>query len=269
MDQKELLDKIRHSAEHIEVPESLTAEKMEEKLRQIEEQKKIQRRKIMVKWIEAAAVMALVAAGGTQLGMQKEPGNVTEARLQTTLEQTAEADTEEMTADELQEENAQKKTTQTEGEQTADDGTVTGYSQADSEEQLYDALKECQYQTSYYAKGGLGDSVEMLEESASADSVLMDTGAVSSSADYSQTNVREAGVDEVDVVKTDGKYLYILKSDSSVKIVDIQSSEMKLVSTVTLDQLNESIEEIYLEDDQLILVTSGYHSSMEEQESDV
>ena len=269
MDQKELLDKIRHSAEHIEVPESLTAEKMEEKLRQSEGQKKIQRRKIMVRWIEAAAVMALVAAGGTQLGMQKEPGNVTEARLQTTLEQTAEADTEEMTADELQEENTQKKMTQTEGEQTADDGIVTGYSQADSEEQLYDALKECQYQTSYYAKGGLGDSVEMLEESASADSALMDTGAVSSSADYSQTNVREAGVDEGDVVKTDGKYLYILKSDSSVKIVDIQSSEMKLVSTVTLDQLNESIEEIYLEDDQLILVTSGYHSSMEEQESDV
>ena len=269
MDQKELLDKIRHSAEHIEVPESLTAEKMEEKLRQSEGQKKIQRRKIMVRWLEAAAVMALVAAGGTQLGMQKEPGNVTEARLQTTLEQTTEADTEEMTAGELQEENAQKKTTQTEGEQTADDGTVTGYSRADSEEQLYDALKECQYQTSYYAKGGLGDSVEMLEESASVDSALMDTGAVSSSADYSQTNVREAGVDEGDVVKTDGKYLYILKSDSSVKIVDIQSSEMKLVSTVTLDQLNESIEEIYLEDDQLILVTSGYHSSMEEQESDV
>ena len=44
MDQKELLDKIRHSAEHIEVPESLTAEKMEEKLRQSEGQKKIQRK---------------------------------------------------------------------------------------------------------------------------------------------------------------------------------------------------------------------------------
>ena len=269
MDQKELLDKIRHSAEHIEVPESLTADKIEEKLRQSEGQKKIQRRKIMVRWIEAAAVLALVAAGGTQLGTQKEPGNITEARLETPQEQTVEADTEEMTAGELQEENAQKKTTQTEGEQTVDNGTVTGYSQADSEEQLYDALKDCQYQTGYYAKDGLGDSVMMLEESASADSASMDTGAVSSSADYSQTNVREAGVDEGDVVKTDGKYLYILKSDSSVKIVDIQSSEMKLVSTVSLDQLNESIEEIYLEDDQLILVTSGYHSSMEEQESDV
>ncbi len=269
MDQKELLDKIRHSAEHIEVPESLTAEKIEEKLHQSEGQKKIQRRKIMVRWIEAAAVLTLAAAGGTQFGIQKEPGNLTEARLQTTQEQTVEADTEEMTADELQEENAQEKTIQTEGGQNMDSGTVTGYSQADSEEQLYDALKDCRYQTGYYAKGGLGDRVVMLEESASADSASMDTGSVSSSADYSRTNVREAGVDEGDVVKTDGKYLYILKSDSSVKIVDIQSSEMKLVSTVTLDQLNESIEEIYLEDDQLILVTSGYHSSMEEQESDV
>ena len=274
MDQKELLDKIRHSAEHIEVPESLTAEKMEEKLRQSEGQKKIQRRKIMVRWIEAAAVLALVAAGGTQIGIQKQPGtgNVTEARLQTTQEQTAE----EMTAGELQERNTEKEdtkeeTTQTEEEQFTDSGTVTGYSQVDSEEELYDALKDCQYQTSYYARGGLGDQVMLLEESAVSDtaSSSADTGAVSSSTDYSQTNVREAGVDEGDVVKTDGKYLYILKSDSSVKIVDIQSSEMELVSTVTLDQLNESIEEIYLEDNQLILVTSGYDSSMEEQESDV
>ena len=279
MDQKELLDKIRHSAEHIEVPESLTAEKMEEKLRQSEGQKKIQRRKIMVRWIEAAAVLALVAAGGTQIGIQKQPGtgNVTEARLQTTQEQTAE----EMTAGELQERNTEKEntkeentneeTTQTEEEQFTDSGTVTGYSQVDSEEELYDALKDCQYQTSYYARGGLGDQVMLLEESAVSDtaSSSADTGAVSSSIDYSQTNVREAGVDEGDVVKTDGKYLYILKSDSSVKIVDIQSSEMELVSTVTLDQLNESIEEIYLEDNQLILVTSGYDSSMEEQESDV
>ena len=274
MDQKELLDKIRHSAEHIEVPESLTAEKMEEKLRQSEGQKKTQRRKIMVRWIEAAAVLALVAAGGTQIGIQKQPGtgNVTEARLQTTQEQTAE----EMTAGELQErttekEDTKEKTTQTEKEPSTDRGAVTGYSQVGSEEELYDALKDCQYQTSYYARGGLGDQVMLLEESAVSDtaSSSADTGAVSSSTDYSQTNVREAGVDEGDVVKTDGKYLYILKSDSSVKIVDIQSSEMELVSTVTLDQLNESIEEIYLEDNQLILVTSGYDSSMEEQESDV
>ena len=228
----------------------------------------------MVRWIEAAAVLALVAAGGTQIGIQKQPGtgNVTEARLQTTQEQTAE----EMTAGELQErttekEDTKEETTQTEEEQFTDSGTVTGYSQVDSEEELYDALKDCQYQTSYYARGGLGDQVMLLEESAVSDtaSSSADTGAVSSSTDYSQTNVREAGVDEGDVVKTDGKYLYILKSDSSVKIVDIQSSEMELVSTVTLDQLNESIEEIYLEDNQLILVTSGYDSSMEEQESDV
>lgn len=274
MDQKELLDKIRHSAEHIEVPESLTAEKMEEKLRQSEGQKKIQRRKIMVRWIEAAAVLALVAAGGTQIEIQKQPGtgNVTEARLQTTQEQTAE----EMTAGELQErttekEDTKEKTTQTEKEPSTDRGAVTGYSQVGSEEELYDALKDCQYQTSYYARGGLGDQEMLLEESAVSDTASSSagTGAVSSSTDYSQTNVREAGVDEGDVVKTDGKYLYILKSDSSVKIVDIQSSEMELVSTVTLDQLNESIEEIYLEDNQLILVTSGYNSSMEEQESNV
>lgn len=48
--------------------------------------------------------------------------------------------------------------------------------------------------------------------------------------DYSETNVQVQGVDEADIVKTDGKYIYILKNeykkdgitlDSVIKIVNI------------------------------------------------
>ena len=48
-----------------------------------------------------------------------------------------------------------------------------------------------------------------------------DAGAAhGESAGYSQTNVRQKGVDEGDVVKTDGKYLYVLKdSRQEVSIV--------------------------------------------------
>ena len=46
------------------------------------------------------------------------------------------------------------------------------------------------------------------------------------SSDYSGTNVRTEGVDEADVVKTDGKYLYILREDSTLSIVKIDGAEM-------------------------------------------
>lgn len=43
---------------------------------------------------------------------------------------------------------------------------------------------------------------------------------------YSATNVRTEGVDEADVVKTDGKYLYILKSNRRVSIVKAGGADM-------------------------------------------
>lgn len=286
MDQKEILDKIRHSAQQIEVPEQLTVEKIEERLKQSEQKKRIQRRKTMIRWVEAAAVLALVAAGGSGIGMQKQVSHTTEARLQTAQEETTEAQGVQVqdadgfaTQEEATEQTMQKQAADEQAEQgqaaneqigqiqAAD--AAAGYAPAGSEQELYEAVKNCQYQTSYYARGGLGNKVMILEESASADTGVSDAASYGAGMDYSQTNVREASVDEGDVVKTDGKYLYILKAGSNVRIVDIQSGEMKLVSTVTPEVLSESIEEIYLDGDQLITVTSGYQSSMKEQESDV
>ena len=94
MDQKELLDKIRHSAEGIEIPEQLTPQSVEEKLKREAQQKKIQRRKIMIRWMEAAAVLAIVAAGGTQTELYKqwkEPALSSEADMEKPV---AEQDTE-------------------------------------------------------------------------------------------------------------------------------------------------------------------------------
>ncbi|MHC4715735.1 MAG: calcium-binding protein, partial [Planctomycetota bacterium] len=42
-----------------------------------------------------------------------------------------------------------------------------------------------------------------------------DTGAIAS-LDFSDTNVQEVGVDEADIVKTDGEYLYVLDGDELV-----------------------------------------------------
>lgn len=253
MDQKELLDKIRHSAEGIEIPEQLTPQSVEEKLKREAQQKKIQRRKIMIRWMEAAAVLAIVAAGGTQTELYKQ---WKEPAL------SSEADMEKPVAEQDTESSVQPEEVDASGE----------FKQADSEEELYKTLQELEKQTGSYARGG---DVMLLEES--AEITTMDAGAadtaanqkVTGEADYSQTNVREAGVDEGDVVKTDGSYLYILKSSGSVRIVDIRGTKMKEIAEIQPEKLNESIEDLYLDGDKLMLVTTGYESSMEEAESDM
>ena len=253
MDQKELLDKIRHSAEGIEIPEQLTPQSVEEKLKRGAQQKKIQRRKIMIRWMEAAAVLAIVAAGGTQTELYKQ---WKEPAL------SSDADMEKPVAEQDTESSVQPEEVTASGE----------FKQADSEEELYKTLQELEKQTGSYARGG---DIMLLEES--AEIATMDAGAadtaanqkVTGEADYSQTNVREAGVDEGDVVKTDGSYLYILKSSGSVRIVDIRETKMKEVAEIQPEKLNESIEDLYLDGDRLMLVTTGYESSMEEAESDM
>ena len=253
MDQKELLDKIRHSAEGIEIPEQLTPQSVEEKLKREAQQKKIQRRKIMIRWMEAAAVLAIVAAGGTQTELYKQ---WKEPAL------SSEADMEKPVAEQDTESSVQPEEVDASGE----------FKQADSEEELYKTLQELEKQTGSYARGG---DVMLLEES--AEITTMDAGAadtaanqkVTGEADYSQTNVREAGVDEGDVVKTDGSYLYVLKSSGSVRIVDIRGTKMKEIAEIQPEKLNESIEDLYLDGDRLMLVTTGYESSMEEAESDM
>ena len=253
MDQKELLDKIRHSAEGIEIPEQLTPQSVEEKLKREAQQKKIRRRKIMIRWMEAAAVLAIVAAGGTQTELYKQ---WKEPAL------SSDADMEKPVAEQDTESSVQPEEVTASGE----------FKQADSEEELYKTLQELEKQTGSYARGG---DIMLLEES--AEIATMDAGAadtaanqkVTGEADYSQTNVREAGVDEGDVVKTDGSYLYILKSSGSVRIVDIRETKMKEVAEIRPEKLNESIEDLYLDGDRLMLVTTGYESSMEEAESDM
>ena len=253
MDQKELLDKIRHSAEGIEIPEQLTPQSVEEKLKREAQQKKIRRRKIMIRWMEAAAVLAIVAAGGTQTELYKQ---WKEPAL------SSDADMEKPVAEQDTESSVQPEEVTASGE----------FKQADSEEELYKTLQELEKQTGSYARGG---DIMLLEES--AEIATMDAGAadtaanqkVTGEADFSQTNVREAGVDEGDVVKTDGSYLYILKSSGSVRIVDIRGTKMKEIAKIQPEKLNESIEDLYLDGDRLMLVTTGYESSMEEAESDM
>lgn len=76
--------------------------------------------------------------------------------------------------------------------------------------------------------------------------------AVAAPGDYSTTNIQVEGVDEADLVKTDGLYIYIV-SDYAVHIVRAYPpEEAELVSTVTFGQM---VTNIYVDGDKLIVMT--------------
>ncbi len=101
----------------------------------------------------------------------------------------------------------------------------------------------------YYPPWGWGTmrsfkGAQVLESAADA--------AVAAPGDYSTTNIQVEGVDEADLVKTDGLYIYIV-SDYAVHIVRAYPPEdAELVSTITFDQM---VQNIYVDDDKLIAMT--------------
>lgn len=75
--------------------------------------------------------------------------------------------------------------------------------------------------------------------------------------DYSGTTIQEQGVDESDVVKTDGHYLYMVDDGNSegsiLRIVDVSGASLAVASETTLDGWGR---EIYLYGDKVVALTS-------------
>ncbi|MBR5247214.1 MAG: beta-propeller domain-containing protein [Clostridia bacterium] len=72
---------------------------------------------------------------------------------------------------------------------------------------------------------------------------------------HGTTNTQEKDVDEGDIIKTDGRYLYIVNSGTKapVSIVDTENGEMKKVADITLE-LNESVTDIYIYNNYLVIL---------------
>ncbi len=84
------------------------------------------------------------------------------------------------------------------------------------------------------------------------------TSGGAANLEYSHTNVQVEGVDEADVVKTDGTYLYIV-SNGMVRIVKARpASDMKEVSTVLDSDSTFSPQELYINGNKLIIIGNAW-----------
>ncbi len=112
---------------------------------------------------------------------------------------------------------------------------------------------------------GLGGGVEEdfddeSEEDAVSESVKSTAAPGAGEGEYSETNVQVEGVDEADIVKNDGKYIYWLK-DNTVRVIEAYpASSMKELSKVTFDDENFYPSEMFLDNDRLMVIGTSYES---------
>lgn len=135
-------------------------------------------------------------------------------------------------------------------------------------EQLYDSVKKVEDSMKEARSGDWVDGVEtsgaMTDYTTSSNSdkeeTAADTALDSASAsgtEYSTTNVMTEGVDESDVVKTDGKYIYMVE-DGQISITDISKGEPadETLFRPDFEVPSDTIEELYVSDGKMLIISN-------------
>lgn len=110
------------------------------------------------------------------------------------------------------------------------------------------------------------DAATAAEAPAAADGAKTEAA---SEADFSGTNVQTQGVDEGDVVKTDGKYLYILREGNLI-LASADGAGTKVLSTTALGEskdgedgwMSRSPSELYISGTTLAVLSGCYESGV-------
>lgn len=146
---------------------------------------------------------------------------------------------------------------------------------AGSYEAVYEVLQKVQesenYRGGYLYTDGMVWVDEKMEMAIPEESApTLDAGAselggeITGGLDFSGTNVQVEGIDEADMIKTDGQYFYVFDMNrNAIYIVSVNGSEMKLTATVALsDEVsgNETGREMYLLGNRLVFLVSGYRT---------
>ena len=223
--EEDMVEQIRKESEDIQIPDSLRPDQIEKRLS--ERPKKYHWKKGYTAGLAAACCLLVC---GAVWGIQKSPQRVSPVEKQDTATDQAES---------------------------SDIQTAKSY------DQIYEYLQANQ-DNQYGTDTGMlerGVVTESAEDSSSTNSAAaVDTGVAQNSkssenAVYSETNVRQEGVDEADVVKTDGRYLYTLKDNGrSVAIVDTSNGELQMVISIPVED-DDQAREFYVNDGHLILVS--------------
>ncbi len=85
-------------------------------------------------------------------------------------------------------------------------------------------------------------------------------GAAVTVEEYSTTNIQVAGVDEADIVKNDGKYIYLVKGNTVRVVQAYPAAEMKELSRVQFDRKDFYPSDMYVDGNKLVVIGTAYDS---------
>jgi len=125
----------------------------------------------------------------------------------------------------------------------------------DSYDEFNSFLESSGGSSSYRTSLGLEDS--MMPTFNAADDGDMAEKASSGSSDYSGTNIQELGVDEPDIVKTDGTYLYVISNSKLYIILAYPAEEAEIVSTITFNESEYPVN-LFVYGDNIAVITQSY-----------
>lgn len=266
-DEINLKNKIQEQTRDLEIPESLKPEAVEKRLSKAEKKKGM--KPVHYMRIAAAACFVLVVGiVGGKIYDAFNPGHCDAERV------VADGDTKEASAE------------------SGAAGSQNGIRTAEDYDEVYQYIKAEQearqsYETDIEMNSGFlggvfsedgamaGGAKMFTEESVMDDAKSADGGSISQNTsdsaarqesaevEYSDTNTREEDVAEADIVKTDGKRLYVLNG-KRVEIVGIERDEMEELGEIVLDD-EVSVGEMYLQDGRLIVT---YTESRQEGEGE-
>ena len=120
-------------------------------------------------------------------------------------------------------------------------------------ENFYNIIKNIKTQNSFLNEITINDSVD---ESTSE--------KTESSTDYSTTNVQVEGVDEADIVKTDGNYIYYISSKKVVTVNAKDSSNLKIEAELKYEDENFYPNELYVYENKLVIIGEKNNNNYEE-----
>ena len=79
-------------------------------------------------------------------------------------------------------------------------------------------------------------------------------------SDYSNTNAQVEGVDEADIVKTDGNYIYYVTNDKVIIVNAQDEKNLKIVSEIQYNDNNFNPRELFIEENKLIVIGNLYEN---------
>jgi len=115
---------------------------------------------------------------------------------------------------------------------------------------LLKLLEKTQGQGGMYIRSGSVKSAAEMGTMQAADAAA----APSAAASFSETNVQVQGVDEADLVKTDGSYIYQVSKEQVFVIKAQPADSMEKVSTIQFNDLGFKPVDLYLDNENLIVI---------------